>query len=127
MILGSVDAVAGDRLRMNADLFTAHNRTGPLSRQEEAYGVSIVEAMASALPVVTGRSGGVEETVVHGETGILLTSGDVEAHAEAFLQLADNPKLRHQMGEAGWCRAKNHFSWEQERDTLRKIMGLEGP
>ena len=124
-ILGAVDAETGERLRDAADVFTAHNRTGPLSRQEEAYGVSIVEAMAAALPVVTGRSGGVEETVVDGETGILVSPGDVEAHAEAFLQLARDQQLRRRMGEAGWRRAKALFSCEIERKCLLDIMGLE--
>jgi colanic acid/amylovoran biosynthesis glycosyltransferase len=125
-LTGKVSDDQGKALRAAADIFTAHNRLGPLSHQEEAFGVSIVEAMAAALPVVTGRSGGVEETVVHGETGILVTPGDVEAHAEAFMRLARDPDLRRQMGEAGWLRAKNEFSQEQERDRLRQIMGLEG-
>jgi colanic acid/amylovoran biosynthesis glycosyltransferase len=121
-MLGVVSSRQGESLRSEADIFTAHNRMGPLSRQEEAFGVSIIEAMAAAIPVVTGRNGGVEETVVHEETGLFVEPGDVEAHAEAFLVLSRDPGLRHRMGEAGWRRAKNHFSCEHERASLVNIM-----
>ncbi|MGD0948044.1 MAG: glycosyltransferase family 4 protein [Candidatus Binatia bacterium] len=122
-LLSWVDARQGEELRAQADIFTAHNCRGPLSRQEEAFGVSIVEAMASGLPVITGRSGSVCETVTHGQTGVLVEPGDVEAHAEAFLQLARDPELRFQMGQAGWQRSKL-FSLEEEKVALWDILGL---
>jgi glycosyltransferase involved in cell wall biosynthesis len=123
-LVGAVNASQGDSLREEADVFTAHNRLGPASRQEEAFGVSIVEAMAASLPVVTGRSGGVRETVVDGQTGILFEPSDVEAHAEALLQLAGQPKFRKALGTAGWHRARKLFSPEQERARLCEILGL---
>jgi len=124
-MLGVIDESMGNAIRARADIFTAHNCIGPLSHQEEAFGVTVIEAMAAGLPVVTGRSGGVMETVVHGETGILVEPGDVHAHAEAFLKLAHNPTCRLSMGTAGWHRAKTHFSTEQERARLRSILGIE--
>ena len=123
-LLGAVDASTGDRLRSAADIFTAHNCRGPLSHQEEAFGVSIVEAMAAALPVVSGRSGSLPEVLKENETGLLVEPGDVEAHAEALLQLSQNVHLRHRMGEAGWRRAKEFFSSELERERLLQIMDL---
>ncbi len=121
---GAVDAETGARLRAEADIFAAHNCFGPLSHQEEALGVSVIEAMADALPVVSGRSGGLMETVVPGETGILFEPGDIEANADALLTLAQNPDLRRRMGEAGWERARDHFSAAKERAELRRILGL---
>ncbi len=123
-LLGAVDAAVGERLRADADIFTAHNQVGQLSRQEEAYGVSVVEAMADAIPVVSGRNGGLVETVVHNETGLLFEPGDVEAHASALLLLGQEPALRRQMGEAGWRRARDLFSIEREREQLLTILGL---
>jgi len=123
-LLGPVTAEQGDELRARADIFTAHNCFGPLSHQEEAFGVSIVEAMAAAIPVITGRSGSVEEIIVNDVTGILVEPGDVAAHAEAFLRLANNPDLRRQMGEAGWRRVREHFTMEKERANLLQILGL---
>jgi glycosyltransferase involved in cell wall biosynthesis len=123
-LLGAVDERTGIELRVRSDIFTAHNCVGPLTRQTEALGVSILEAMAEALPVVTGKSGGLVEAVVDGETGILVEPGDVNAHAEALLLLATTPDLRRRMGEAGWRRIKEHFSLGKERSQLLRILDL---
>jgi len=123
-LLGAVDARTGEVLRKNADVFTAHNCFGRRTKQVESYGVSVVEAMAAGLPVVTGRSGGVCETVVDGETGILFEPLDIEAHAAALLQMSMNPNLRQRFGQAGWKRARDNFSIEREASQLRKMFGL---
>lgn len=115
------------RIYAESDIYTQHNVTGEITRQAEGFGVSIVEAMASGLPIVGTRSGGVVETVVDGETGILNTPGDVEAQADSFLQLAKNPDLRQKMGVAGRTRVSVMFSPQQEADQLRKIINLPNP
>ena len=122
-LIGATTAAQGEQLRSLSDVFTAHNRTGPVTRQEEALGVSILEAMAAGLPVVTGRSGGVTETVIDGQTGLLFDPGDVEAHAEALLLLASDPQLRLRQGRAGWARTRDHFSHEREHRRLDEILG----
>jgi glycosyltransferase involved in cell wall biosynthesis len=121
-ILGAVDGARGERLRREADVFAAHNRVGPDSRQEEAFGVSLVEAMAAGLPVVTGRNGSVPEVVEDGKQGYLVEPGDVEAQAECFLKFAESPELRGEMGLCGWKRARDNFSIETEMATLRAIL-----
>lgn len=123
-LLGAVDRKTGAELRRRADIFTAHNRTGPITRQTEAFGVSVVEAMADGLPVTTGKSGGVVETIVHGETGLFFAPGDIEAHAQTLLDLAADPALRHEMGRRGWQRARDLFSLDREMRALRKILGI---
>ena len=50
--------------------------------------------MAFGLPVITGSSGGVLETVINGETGILFNPGDILSHANAILMLAEDDELR---------------------------------
>jgi glycosyltransferase involved in cell wall biosynthesis len=123
-LLGAVDGQAGENLRRQAHIFTAHNQLGPQSRQEEAFGVSIVEAMAAGIPVVSGRNGSLPEVVEDGKQGILVTPGDLEAHAAAFLRLAEDSALRWRMGESGWHRARELFTLEQELKNLRQILGL---
>jgi glycosyltransferase involved in cell wall biosynthesis len=105
-----------------ADIFTAHNKTSISTGQEEAFGVSIIEAMAFGLPVVTGSSGGVIETVVNGETGILFNPGDIHAHANAFVRLAENEGLRRRMGKAGRKRAIEFFNAENDKINLVRIL-----
>jgi glycosyltransferase involved in cell wall biosynthesis len=122
-ILGEMSWEDGQALFEEADIFTAHNRKGPLTNQEEAFGVSIVEAMAAGIPVITGRNGGCIETIIHNETGILVEPGDIEAHAEAFLLLGNNPDLRNKMGEKAIDRVKLKYSQELERKRLVDIYG----
>ncbi len=121
-ILGSVSREEGERLRKKAHIFTQHSVVGEQSGRTENYGVSIVEAMAAALPVVSCGLGGVIETVLPEETGILIEPTNVYAQADAFLRLAQNPQLRYAMGHKGWLRAKEHFSLEKEKSQLIEIL-----
>jgi D-inositol-3-phosphate glycosyltransferase len=72
-----------------------------------------VEAMASGLPVIGTRVGGMLDTVVDGETGRLVPAGDAASLAAAILQLHRNPRLRERMGEAGRERAQRLFAWDR--------------
>jgi len=123
-LLGPVDAEVGRRLREEADIFTAHNCRGPVSEQEEAFGVSMVEAMAAALPIVTGRSGSLPEIMTDGEQGFLVEPGNVEAHARAFLRLEQDSALRERMGNSGWRLARERYTAAGEIEQLRAILGI---
>jgi glycosyltransferase involved in cell wall biosynthesis len=74
--------------------------------------------MAARLPVVAYGVGGIPESVVDGETGLLVTQGDVGAAAEAVCRLVADPALRSRMGEAGRRRVFEHFTAEA---TARKV------
>jgi len=79
----------------------------------EGFGLVIAEAMASGLPVVATRVGGVPEIVIDGETGVLIPAKDAKALAEGILTiLQDRPRLR-QMGEANRKRVREAFSLEK--------------
>lgn len=126
-LLGAVDGETGEALRRSAQIFTAHNQLGPMSRQEEAFGVSIIEAMAAGLPVVSGRNGSLPEIIDDGVHGVLVEPGDVEAHANAFIALADDAELRTRMGQAGWRRARERFGLDDEMRRLRHLLDLPIP
>ncbi len=121
-ILGAVNKKEADELRQWADIFVAQNCVGQLSRQEEAFGVSIIEAMAAGLPVLTGKSGGVVETVVHEETGLLNEPYNIEEQANNLLKLYNNRELIIQMGTAAEERVKNYFSVSKEKAEFKKIL-----
>lgn len=121
-LLGPVSETKARDLLRTADVFTAHNQRSACTGQEEAYGVSVVEAMSAGIPVVTGRSGGVCETVVDGETGILFAPGDITAHADALLLLSRDAGLRQRMGLSGYRRASELFSLEREEKELKRIL-----
>lgn len=66
----------------------------------EAYGMALLEAQASGLPVVAGAHGGVPAIVADGRTGLLTPPGDAGAFAAAVARLLDDANLRVAMGAA---------------------------
>jgi len=79
----------------------------------EGFGLVLLEAMAAARPVVASRVATIPEVVVDGETGLLVRPGDPQALAEALAQLAEDPALARQFGEAGRQRLRTNFSIEK--------------
>jgi glycosyltransferase involved in cell wall biosynthesis len=77
---------------------------------DEGFGLPPMEAMAAGLPVVATRSGTLPETVVDGETGILVEKNDSDELADALLVLLSNADQRERMGKAGRRRALEHFT-----------------
>jgi glycosyltransferase involved in cell wall biosynthesis len=77
----------------------------------EGFGLPPVEAMAAGLPVVASRSGAVTETVIEGQTGLLVEKNNVEELAKALLVLLKDDGLREAMGRAGRRRVLEHFTW----------------
>lgn len=77
-----------------------------------AEGISntILEAMASGLPVVATDVGGNADLVAHGRTGTIVPSDDVTALADAIVALASKPAAAHAMGAAGRAAAEAQFS-----------------
>ena len=71
-----------------------------------------VEAMASGLPVIASRIGGLPCTVTDGVTGLLCDPGDPADLACKIGRLLDDPELRRRMGLAGRKRFEEDFVWE---------------
>lgn len=123
-ILGSVTFEQGENLRKECHIFTAHNMKGEITNQVEAYGVSIIEAMASGLPVVAGKIGGVIETVIDGKTGFLFSPGNIEEHALKLYELGINNKLMFKMGAFAKEYVKKEFTIEKEKNDLFNILTM---
>jgi colanic acid/amylovoran biosynthesis glycosyltransferase len=123
-VVGPVDAMSALELRAAADVFTAHSNTGPTSGQTEMFGVAFLEAQGDGLPVVTGRSGGIPEIVVDGQTGILFEPGDIDEHANALLELAHNAELRLRMGLAARKRVEALFTPALEFEAMANAIDL---
>lgn len=88
----------------------------------ESFGIAPVEAMMRGVPVVATRVGGMHDTVVDGETGILVEPARPEALATALIELLDDPKKRHRMGAAGFTRAHTRFTWPVTASRFLQLM-----
>ncbi|SON56987.1 Spore coat protein SA [Hartmannibacter diazotrophicus] len=80
------------------------------STDPEAFGRVAIEAMAMATPIIASAHGGSLETVVDGETGLLVPPGDADALREAIRSLIDDPQRRQRIGEAGRRRVLAEFT-----------------
>ncbi|HEY6460417.1 MAG TPA: glycosyltransferase family 4 protein [Polyangiaceae bacterium] len=89
-------------------LVRAHAALG--SSRSEGLGIALLEAMAMGVPVVSFAVGGVRETVIDGETGLLAREGDVAALSAAMRRAAAAPDRMRSLGEAGRRRVVEHFS-----------------
>lgn len=94
------------RLLRAADLFL-------LTSISEGIPLTVIEAMAAGLPVVSTCVGGVAEVVEDGRTGFLAAAGDDAALAERIRRLASDAPLRQCLGQSGKARASAMFSADQ--------------
>lgn len=93
----------------------------------EGLGVSLLQASAAAVPIVTSRAGGLPEAVQDGVTGILCPPGDVAALGAAIDRLAGDAALRARFGAAGRARILAEFSIDAMVDgnlrVYRQVLG----
>lgn len=92
-----------------ADIFVHPNRVD--GTDFEGFGLVFLEAAASGLPSIGGRSGGVPEAIEEDRTGLLVSGADVEELARAIRRLADSGALRTELGTAARARVLSQFSW----------------
>ena len=86
---------------------------GLYTSESESFGLSILETLFHAKPVVAFQVGGIPEVMVDRENGFLHRFGDTEALARSLERLADDPKLARKLGENGRRRAEERFSAER--------------
>lgn len=108
----------GERVRMlglrrDVPRLLAAADTFLLTSISEGIPVTLIEAMAARVPIVSTRVGGVAEVVVDGQTGRLAESGDAAALATALVDLAASPETRQAMSAAGRSRAESMFTQSQ--------------
>jgi colanic acid/amylovoran biosynthesis glycosyltransferase len=84
--------------------------------------VSILEAGASGLPVVSTRHAGIPDAVAEGHTGFLVDEHDVASMASYMLQLAKDPALAGKLGRAARQRIQESFSKDQSLSRLWTII-----
>lgn len=92
-----------------------------LPSYNEGLPMSILEAMAAGLPILSTPIGGIPEAVTHGVEGFLVPPGDVEAIARHLERMLDDAELARRMGEAARRKIQDKFSVD---DMLPKVERL---
>ena len=118
--LGALDPEAVAGWMQRAALLAAPSLT---ARDGDAEGLPtvIVEAAASAMPVVATRHSGIPEAVVDGETGFLVPEGDAAALAERLALLLGSAETRERMGRAARAMAEAKFDLTLQTARLEDL------
>ena len=122
-----VDSAVTDWLRA-ADLFASPCRTRWGGFEVEGFGIVFAEAALTGLPVIAGRSGGAPESVVEGETGMVVDGDSAQQVAAALAALLRMPpERRREMGARGRALALARHTpdvvGERYRELLQRAAG----
>jgi glycosyltransferase involved in cell wall biosynthesis len=100
-----------------------------LNGDSEGTPVSIIEAGASGLPVVSTRHAGIPDVIVEEETGFLVDERDVAGMAHYMQLLAEDPQFASRIGRAARQHIQGGYSMEQSISRLWSIIqdSVDGP
>lgn len=86
---------------------------------KEAFGLSVLEAMASGVAVVATDSGGVKDIIENGKSGLLVPPGNAEKLAEAISVLLHNPDQKRDIEKAALKRVREFSAERMAEETMR--------
>lgn len=105
-----------------ADVFAMPCRTRGAGMDVEGLGIVYLEASATGVPVVAGRSGGAPETVQPGRTGYVVDGRSTEQIADAISRILADRQLAARMGEAGRRWACERWNWRRQAARLAELL-----
>lgn len=109
------------------DVFAMPCRTRQGGWDVEGLGIVYLEASATALPVVSGDSGGAPDAVQEGETGFIVGGRDQDALVARVSQLLTDPDLAAAMGRAGREWVESSWGWDRSAHRLRQLLDGRDP
>ncbi|MEV6139033.1 glycosyltransferase family 4 protein [Nocardia sp. NPDC051990] len=105
-----------------ADVFAMPSRTRGAGLDVEGLGIVYLEASASGVPVVAGRSGGAPETVLEGKTGRVVDGRKTTEIADAIVDILSDRDAAAEMGAAGRAWAEEQWRWDSLGARLRQLL-----
>ncbi|MFN2501632.1 MAG: glycosyltransferase family 4 protein [Pyrinomonadaceae bacterium] len=113
--LGPVPASEGIKYFERADIFV-------LPTYAEAMPISVIEAMAAGLPVITTKVGGIPELIEHGVDGFLVEPGDIKSIAATIETLINDKHLRRQVGLRAQDKARKQMDISSFEEKLSSYL-----
>ena len=121
--LGEISEEALPDLYRAADIFCMPCRSRWAGLEQEGFGIVFLEAAASGIPQIAGKSGGSADAVVDNETGFIIDDPrNPRQLAQSIQVLLENPVEIERMASNSRMRAKSNFSYEQLSKTLIKTL-----
>jgi len=118
--LGAVDEALLRTCYQSSEIFV-------MPSAQEGFGFVYLEAMQYRKPIVAATSGGAPEVVQDGVTGKLVEYGNREQLAQTIIDLCLDPNMRQRLGEAGYQRLNEKFTFSQFQQKLTDILLRESP
>lgn len=123
---GCLDAVTFVGHRTGADLVSEYQHAAvtvlPSLTEAESFGMTLIESMACATPVIGSRVGGIVHVITPEQTGVLVEPGDSEALAAACRRVLTEPGLALELGSAGRAAVLDHFAWTGRLDQWLELL-----
>ncbi|AMM53806.1 glycosyltransferase family 4 protein [Pyrococcus kukulkanii] len=113
--LGYVPGEILPKLYASADVFVLPSITS------EAFGIVILEAMASGVPVVATTVGGIPEVVQESGSGVLVPPGDEVALERAIIKILSDKNFANKLGKAGRKAVEKEYSWKVVVEKIEKV------
>lgn len=126
VLTGSVPPADLPALYAAGDVFAMPCRTRLRGLDVEGLGIVFLEASASGLPVVAGRSGGAPDAVEDQVSGLVVDGSDAEAVRRALVGLLGDPPRAAAMGEAG-VRWAGQWTWQRSAQRLTALLDGQDP
>lgn len=105
----------------NASAFVMPNRAGA-NGESEGFGMVFTEAQACGTPVIAGRDGGTASAVADGIGGIRVDGNDVDAVADALIDVLHRPEVWRKMGSTGQDWVRSHHEWDERVASLSNAL-----
>ncbi|MCB0749009.1 MAG: glycosyltransferase, partial [Ignavibacteriae bacterium] len=122
--LGVIDSVAYKALLETSLAFVQHSITAE-SGDMEGTPLSILEASAAGLPVISTLHAGIPDVIVDGETGLLCAEHDVADMAKNMMRLLDDVNFAKELGSNGKQRILSQFTLKQHIEALQSSLESE--
>ncbi len=122
--LGLCDIETRNKFYKSSDIFVMPS----ISTKDnvEGFGIVFLEANYYKVPVIGSKMGGIADAIVEGETGLFVNPNDVNDLVEKILFLFDNEDKRKKIGENGYKRVINDFTWDKIiLDYIKIFQGLK--